>query len=181
MITINDIETKEFKKSALGYSQDDVDRFLDEIIVDYEKLIKENIELKEKVTSLTESNSNYRSIEKSLQATLALAEKTAEDRLKEAEAEKEKVIGETKKQAEVYLAQAKEKADKLLAEANEKYESVFGDTDRKIEETKKALDRLLERYNSTKKRLRVIFEAEIRLLDKADAQDLDKITEITEN
>ncbi|MBO8434096.1 MAG: DivIVA domain-containing protein [Tyzzerella sp.] len=168
MITVNDIETKEFKKSALGYSQDDVDKFLDEIIVDYEKLTKENFELKEKVASLSDSVNSYRSIEKSLQTTLALAEETAQKTVKNAEEEKEKIISETRKQADNYLAQAKEKADSILAQANEKYDSVFGDTDKKLAEAQRNLDRLLERYEATKKRLKVIFEAEIRLLDKND-------------
>ncbi len=201
MITISDIETKEFKKSAFGYSQDEVDKFLDEIILDYEKLIKENFELKEKVSNLNSSISNYRSIEKSLQTTLALAEKTADETLKNAEADKERIVSETRKQAETYLAQAKEKSETMLAEANtksesilseaktkseamlaeantkasvileqanDKYEMVFGDTDRKLTEMKNSLEKLLERYDATKKRLRVIFEAEIRLLDKTD-------------
>ena len=166
MISVKDIETKDFKKSAFGYSQDDVDRFLDEIIVDYEKLLKDNFDLKSKVTELNESVLNYKMIEKSLQTTLSLAEKTANETLKSAEFEKERIVNETRKQAEIYLSQAKEKADKMLSEAQEKYDSVFGDTDKKLSEMESALERLTERYKNTKKRLKLIFEAELKLLEK---------------
>ena len=47
MIRPSDIEDKEFKKVAVGYSPEEVDRFLDEICVDYEQLFRENREMKE--------------------------------------------------------------------------------------------------------------------------------------
>ena len=54
MITPLDIQNKEFKKSFRGYKESEVDQFLDEIIEDYEKLYKENIELKDKILILTD-------------------------------------------------------------------------------------------------------------------------------
>ena len=41
VIRPSDIEDKEFKKVAVGYSPEEVDRFLDEIYVDYEQLFRE--------------------------------------------------------------------------------------------------------------------------------------------
>ena len=48
MITPLDIQNKEFKKSLVGYKTKEVDAYLDSINEDYEKLYKENIELKDK-------------------------------------------------------------------------------------------------------------------------------------
>ncbi len=56
MITPVDIEKKEFTKGVRGYNIDEVDEFLDQIIVDLEKLIKENLRLKTEVTALEEEN-----------------------------------------------------------------------------------------------------------------------------
>ena len=44
MITPFDIEKKEFSKGVRGYSIEEVDEFLDQIIVDLEKVIKENLQ-----------------------------------------------------------------------------------------------------------------------------------------
>ena len=45
MLTPLDIENKKFQKQMMnGYNVDEVDDFLDEITVDYEKLYKENTE-----------------------------------------------------------------------------------------------------------------------------------------
>ena len=46
MITPLDIQNKEFKKSLIGYNTREVDTYLDAINDDYEKLYRENIELK---------------------------------------------------------------------------------------------------------------------------------------
>ena len=54
MITPLDIQNKEFKKVMRGYKESEVDEFLDKVIVDYEKLYKENIELKDKIALLNE-------------------------------------------------------------------------------------------------------------------------------
>ena len=42
MITPADIEYKEFTKAVRGYKEEEVDEFLDLIIVDMENLIREN-------------------------------------------------------------------------------------------------------------------------------------------
>ena len=49
MITPADIEYKEFTKAVRGYKEEEVDAFLDLIIVDMEKLIRENRKLKEEL------------------------------------------------------------------------------------------------------------------------------------
>ena len=41
MITPSDIENKDFKRAKKGYDCDEVDEFLDLIIVDMEKLLQE--------------------------------------------------------------------------------------------------------------------------------------------
>lgn len=52
MLTPLDIQNKEFNNSFRGYKESEVDSFLDEIIIDYERVYKENIELKDKITLL---------------------------------------------------------------------------------------------------------------------------------
>ena len=46
MLTPSDIENVKFRKSFNGYNVHDVDNFLDQIIKDYEKLYKEDLEKK---------------------------------------------------------------------------------------------------------------------------------------
>lgn len=52
MLTPMDIHNKEFSRSFRGYDEDEVDAFLDEVVNDYEQLIKEREELRDQVDRL---------------------------------------------------------------------------------------------------------------------------------
>ena len=101
MITPLDIENKKFAKQVVnGYSVDEVDDFLDDVTVEYEKLFKENAEYKEKVTKLEHDIEHYKSIEASLQSTLIMAQSTAEDVKKVAQQKADQIVSEAKVNAQ---------------------------------------------------------------------------------
>ena len=130
MLTPLDIENKKFSKQMMnGYSVAEVDDFLDELTADYEKLYKENADLKEKLETANNNLTQYKSIETTLQNTLVMAQSTAENiqnvakqqadqLIKEAESEakqsvleleqevvlKQKEIKNNKKQFDIYKA-----------------------------------------------------------------------------
>jgi cell division initiation protein len=90
MLTPLDIESKVFKKRLLGgYNKNDVENFMERVLVDYEDLYKNNIDLKEKCDNLTEIIAEYDKIKETLNNSILVAEKAAEDTranaLKEAE------------------------------------------------------------------------------------------------
>lgn len=105
MITPLDIENKKFSKQVLnGYSVEEVDDFLDELTVAYERLYKEVTENKGKTEQLTQDLTKYQSIETTLQNTLLMAQTTADEVKKTAQ-----------KQADAILAEAQGKAKEALA------------------------------------------------------------------
>ena len=79
MITPLDIQNKEFRKSIGGYKSKSVDEFLDEIVEDYERVYRENIELKDKVAILTDQIRQFNTLQETLKNTLILAQTTADD------------------------------------------------------------------------------------------------------
>ena len=80
MITPLDIENKKFSKQMMnGYSLEEVDDFLDQITADYEKIYKDNAEMKKKVDELEKNLVHYKTIESTLQNTLVMAQSTAEE------------------------------------------------------------------------------------------------------
>jgi len=97
MITPLDIENKKFSKQMMnGYNVDEVDDFLDEITVDYEKNYRELTELKDKVEKLEGELSHYKNLEGTLQNTLVMAQSTAEEVKNVAKQQAEQIIQDAK-------------------------------------------------------------------------------------
>ena len=101
MITPLDIENKKFAKQMMnGYSVDEVDDFLDDLTIEYEKMFKENAEYKTKIEKLEEDMQHYQAIESTLQSTLVMAQTTAEEVKEVAKQQAEQIVNEAKINAE---------------------------------------------------------------------------------
>ena len=120
MLTPLDIENKRFGRSIKGYNVDEVDEFLDELTVQYEKLYKENAELKEQVESSKKDLEHYRSVEHTLQNTLVMAQTTAEDIKKMAQQQADKIIAEANSKAKKSVEELDRQEFELRAKLEEK-------------------------------------------------------------
>lgn len=108
MITPLDIENKKFAKQMVnGYNVNEVDDFLDEVTASYEKLYKENAELKANAEELNNDVGQYKNIETTIQSTLVMAQKTADE-----------IQAVAKKQAEQIIKDAETKAKQSVDELN---------------------------------------------------------------
>ena len=112
-----DLETKEFKKVALGgYDKEEIDRFMAMLFQDYKTIYMENISLKDKVNALSSAVTKYKSMEDILQNTLVVAQTTS-DELKTAARDRAKaIIDEAEAQAQTALLEAQEKVSNAALE-----------------------------------------------------------------
>jgi cell division initiation protein len=93
MYTPLDIENKKFAKQMMnGYSVEEVDNFLDELTLDYEKLYKESNENKGKISELEASLVKYKNLESTLQNTLVMAQSTADEIKKVAQQQADQIV-----------------------------------------------------------------------------------------
>ena len=100
MITPLDIENKKFAKQMMnGYSVDEVDDFLDELTLDYGKLYKENAELKAQREELDSNVGKYKNIENTIQNTLIMSQKTADEVQEVAKKQAEQIVKDAEFQA----------------------------------------------------------------------------------
>ena len=142
-LTPMEIHNKDFPRKFRGYDPDDVDQFLDMIVEDFEKLYKENIDIKEKYRLAKEKLDTYRAIEETLKETLVTAQKTAED-----------VVSNSQKKAELILREAEAEAFRFMQQGNERLLEIR----REQEESQKQLDVFRIKFKK-------LLEAEIELLD----------------
>lgn len=115
--TPNDLQNVVFKKSMFsGFSEDSVNDVLDKVIEDYNALVHENIELKDKVVMLNDGIRHYKTIEESLQNTLVVAQQTGEDVKKNAFEKAENIIKEAELRAQKLVEDANKEVMKIKFE-----------------------------------------------------------------
>ena len=116
MLTPHDIEVKEFGRAVSGYKTEDVDNFLDEIILDFQQLLDENKKLRESVAELDADLRQYKKSESSMLNTLESAKKLMGDISLSAEKRAEVIINNANANAEAIQREAKESISKLTEE-----------------------------------------------------------------
>ena len=100
MYTPLDIENKKFSKQMVnGYSVEEVDDFLDELTIDYEKIYKQVGEATKKASDMEEELKKYKNIENTIQNTLIMAQKTADEVQEVAKKQAEQIIKDAEFQA----------------------------------------------------------------------------------
>ncbi|MFD2672291.1 DivIVA domain-containing protein [Marinicrinis sediminis] len=141
-LTPLDIHNKEFSRSFRGYDEDEVNEFLDQVIKDYESVLRDNNEYKEQVETLREKLAHFANIEETLSKTIIVAQETADE-----------VKSNSKKEAQLIIKEAEKNADRIINEALAKSRKVALE----IEELKK-------QASIYRTRFRTLVEAQMEML-----------------
>lgn len=99
MISIDDAKNIDFRKSVRGYSPEDVDRFVKEVIETLEQNKREKIDLIKKLDILAKRIEKYRKDEESVRGALINAEKVKGSAVKEAESKVSDLLESAKAEA----------------------------------------------------------------------------------
>ena len=125
MLTPMDIQNKDFKRATIrGYKEDEVEEFLDRVAADYDRLYRENDKLKEQASLNEKEIAQFRRLEKNLQDTLMVAQKTAEEVISSAKKNAEEVKINTQKECQNMREQAQIDARRHMDEANNKLRNI---------------------------------------------------------
>jgi cell division initiation protein len=155
-LTPLDIHNKEFKRGFRGYDEDQVNEFLDQVIKDYEALIRENKELQNQMQTIQDRLNHFSTIEETLSKTLIVAQETAEE-----------VKMNAKKEAQLVLKEAEKNADRIINESLVK----SGKISMEIEELKK-------QASVYRVRFRMLVEAQLELIQAEGWDTLETRTSI---
>lgn len=145
-LTPLDIHNKEFNKGFRGYDEDEVNEFLDQVIKDYEQLMREKKELEGKVLELTEKIGHFTSIEDALNKSILIAQEAGEE-----------VKRNAQKEAKLIIKEAEKNADRIINESLSKSRKIAID----IEELKK-------QSKVFRTRFKMLIEAQLEMLDNDD-------------
>jgi cell division initiation protein len=116
-LTIVDIQHKEFKKSLQGYDRNEVNEFLDEVIEALEDEAQARAALEGENGDLRERLSHFKAMEESLQSTLLLAQRTADEVKAAAHKEADLIKQEARLVAEREISALSDRIDESRREA----------------------------------------------------------------
>ena len=144
MITPTDIENKVFSRGVRGYKEDEVDDFLDLIILDMEKLLKENRQLKLELEKAQGQVDRHVSTEGTVLETLEAAKALMNDIAASAERRAQVILKDAELEAATVTREARESIGRLTDEGNRLRRSV----ERVREKYRNILEMELERIDS---------------------------------
>lgn len=148
-LTPLDIHNREFKRAFRGYNEEEVDQFLDEVVREFEALLRDSGKLREQVEEMEGRLGQYQALESTLRDTLVVAQQAAED-----------VKVNARKEADLIIREAE-------AEAHRRAEAAAAEVRRLRDES----DELRKRLYVLRSRMRAMIETHLELLDR-QVQDI---------
>ena len=108
MLTIDEIKNISFRKATLnaGYRAEDVDSFIDEVIVSFEQLKKEKTNLVHKIDVLATRVEQYRADEETVRNALLASQKVADACIRAAKEKAAKIVRDAETKAQALLVDA---------------------------------------------------------------------------
>ena len=154
-LTAMDIKRQEFKKAFRGYDSIEVDTFLDMIASELDELTKTNKELQNKVTETQTQLQDYKSMEKTLQATLMQAQDVSQ-----------KEVENAKREAQLVIKEAELKASQILDKTRNDHTRL-----------KEDIAILKAKKNTIAARLKLLLNSELELIRALDVDEAILLTD----
>ena len=166
MLTAQQIHEKSFSRDKKGYNIDEVDLFLDEVIVDFDKLSRENQELKARIEALNKQVESYRGMENSMMHMMVTVHKAAEEIEEKAKKEAEEMYAKTRQQADAMADRAQKEYDQILNTASAEADRIVRDARKELKEKQEAIVELHELLSEFKTGVKDYAEELITFADK---------------
>ena len=146
---------KKFDTVFRGYDKVQVQKFLDDVIKNYEQLLEKSKKTQEENKKLSEQIAYYQRIEDTMNKAIYTAE-SAGDQIK---------------------SSARREANALITEARHNANRIINDALLKAERAQAQADQLKRNTNVLKRRLRQIIENQLEVIEEMDKVDFDKVDE----
>jgi cell division initiation protein len=149
---------EKFNKTLHGYNPKEVNAFLDDVIIQVDKMVKELkqrdeevISLKKEINSLGEQINRYKTIESTMNKTIVAAQDSGDQLRRIARQESDMIVNEARNNANRIVSDALMRAEKV------EFESA----------------RLRKNISIFKKKLRSVIESQLEVVDEIEVLDIE--------
>lgn len=176
MLSSEEISADHIKSGFGGYNKKATRKYLDGLREEYDSLYKENVELKDKLSVLSEGVQYYKNMEKSLQKALVLAERTTSETIhaaevkalameKEAKSKAEVLTKEAQMKAATYEKEAALKADAMIRDAKQQADVAISQGNEELRRVHSQIMTLIQQYEQYKTQYKQLALAQMNVLE----------------
>ena len=139
-----------FHNAIMGYNKKEVNKFVADVIVEIEKMIAKSRQKDEVIINLNEQITRYKNMENTLNRVVLVAEEASHQIKK----------------------MARNEGDAIIEDARKNASRIVNDALRKAEEAELAADNLRRNIQSYKKKIKVVIEEQLDIIDNLDKEML---------
>ena len=169
-ITPLEIRQKTFEKAFRGLDKDEVNAFLLTLSQQWEKLMDENKDLRNKLEASHRETQKLREVESSLYKTLKTAEDTGNSILEQANKSSELKLREAQLQADQLMNTARNQARMLLEESKKQAERVVSEMQQEVKALEQDYQRMESYLDGMVRDLRNLAQDAMEKAEKAKAK-----------
>ena len=160
-LTPLDIHNKEFHVRLRGYDQDEVNDFLDQIIMDYEIALKQNEKLQNELDQSLEKLKYFNDLKDSLNQSIIVAQEAAD-----------KVKANSQKEAEIINKEAQKQGQDIIEQANDKAKNIVEEASAKAKRLAVETDDLRKQARIFRQKLQVMMESQLEVVKGSEWDDI---------
>ena len=144
-------KVEKFSTSKDGYNKEEVNKFVNEVVTEYESMLTKLKQKDSEINELSKSLDKYNNLELALNKTILMAEESANQMKK----------------------LAKDEADSLISDAKKNASRIVNEALMQAEKTELESIRLKRNIIMFKKKLKILLENQIDLADEIDKIDME--------
>ena len=118
-LTSHDVRAQEFHRALRGYDIAQVDEFKQRMAEEIDRLVRERVQLDERIKGMSEQLKSYRDRERAMNDALVSAQQLRTEAQTQMDRERDVIMREAQTNAERLLLQARTDAERLLQEARQ--------------------------------------------------------------
>lgn len=171
-LTPLDIQNKNFSVKMRGYSQDDVDDFLDQVMKDYEEVLQKNRELEKSYKHAEEKLQYFNELKDALNQSIIVAQDTADKVKTSASKESEVIVTSAENTANEMIASAEKRSNNMVNAAEEKAKEILNTATDKARQLAAETDDLKKKTRVFHQRLSLMLEAQLEQVKSDEWNEL---------
>lgn len=156
-----DIQNKQFSVKMRGYSQDEVQDFLELIVRDYEDTLTKNRQMEKTLRHSEEKLEYFNELKDALNQSIIVAQDTADKVKSSANKESEVIVGDAQNKATEMLNDAEARSTYLITTAEEKARQIIEEATLKARELVSETDDLKKKTRVFHQRLSIMLESQL--------------------